>query len=759
MNRTAIGTLGAKVAGGAIPAKGVCVSRLIGYCCVAVSIGVALPDAAGAHSNPQSRTTAPQSAEVDRTTRQQPPLPPKPEDSVDPKGDAPVIPDKEFDAALPPLSSDINAPLEPMPQAPAAQPPVAAAPATPSAATPAPETAPGTLPPVAEPPAELAAPLPTLDAFNSQPVSDVADAATAKSAEIGYDTAVNGLDDLGLNDEFLGLSALKQGKGKAANAAMVRARAREDEALAVRILKSRGYYDAGAVSVIETAPGTPGRLRAVVTATPGKLYRFARVDVDAARAVVPADLITTNLPLKTGDPIEAERVEGAEANLTLRMGQNGYPFVRLGTRDILLDDQAFTGDYTLPVDPGARSSFGVIVTRGRRQIMDAKHISVLRRFETGDLYDTRLVDDLRKALVATSMFQTVGVEPVPTGQMAADGTEIVDLRVTQVGGKTRSIASTGGYSTGQGIRAEVTYTARNAFPPEGALIVGAVGGTSEQSGTVTYRKSNWGQRDRTLSLGITGGRQSYDAFNAVTGSLFGRVSYDSTPIWQKRITYSYGFELTGTNESVYDFGLGRRSRGTYFIAALPMNIGFDTSDDLLNPTRGYRFKLTLSPETSVRGPIRPYVRTLFDASGYYPVLDNLVLAGRARVGSIFGVARDDLAPSRRYYGGGGGSVRGYGYQRLGPFDPNGDPVGGRSVNEFAIEARYRFGNFGIVPFVDAGNSYASQTPRFTDMRFGAGIGGRFYTNFGPLRIDVATPLNRRPGDGRIALYISIGQAF
>src|SRR3546814_9719979 len=152
-------------------------------------------------------------------------------------------------------------------------------------------------------------------------------------------------------------------------------------------------------------------------------------------------------------------------------------------------------------------------------------------------------------------------------------------------------------------------------------------------------------------------------------------------------------------------------------------------------------------------------RTLVEASAYYPVSDSLTIAGRVRAGSILGVDRDDLAPSRRYYGGGGGSVRGYGYQRLGPFDPNGDPVGGRSINEFALEARYRFGNFGIVPFVDAGNAYESTFPKGSDLRFGAGIGARYYTNFGPLRIDVATPLNPRPGDGRVALYISIGQAF
>jgi translocation and assembly module TamA len=104
-------------------------------------------------------------------------------------------------------------------------------------------------------------------------------------------------------------------------------------------------------------------------------------------------------------------------------------------------------------------------------------------------------------------------------------------------------------------------------------------------------------------------------------------------------------------------------------------------------------------------------------------------------------------------------VRGFGYQELGPRAPDGKPIGGRSYNEFAIEARYRFGDFGIVPFVDAGQVYESTMPQFSDMRFGFGIGGRMYTNFGPLRLDVATPINRKPGESKIALYISIGQAF
>ena len=135
------------------------------------------------------------------------------------------------------------------------------------------------------------------------------------------------------------------------------------------------------------------------------------------------------------------------------------------------------------------------------------------------------------------------------------------------------------------------------------------------------------------------------------------------------------------------------------------------------------------------------------------------IAGRVRLGSIVGASRERIAPSRRFYSGGGGSVRGYGYQHIGPMDVNGDPVGGRSLAEFSIETRVRFGDFGIVPFLDGGNVYSSSMPRLTGLRYGAGLGVRYHTSFGPIRVDVGTPLNPSKGDARVAVYVSLGQAF
>jgi translocation and assembly module TamA len=284
-------------------------------------------------------------------------------------------------------------------------------------------------------------------------------------------------------------------------------------------------------------------------------------------------------------------------------------------------------------------------------------------------------------------------------------------------------------------------------------------GTQEQAASVAFARANAGRRDRNFELSLSGLHSTYDAFDAYTGRVAAVISRVSTPIWQKKLTWSAGVELLASYEGEYDFTRALRDRRIYYVAALPGQVGFDRSNDLLDPTKGFRLNLRFSPETSLGSGTQFYARAILDGSYYYSATDSLVLAARARVGTISGIKRNNLVPSRRFYGGGGGSVRGFGYQRLGPKDPNGDPIGGRSTNEAAVEARYRFGNFGVAAFVDAGQVYESSIPKFDNWRFAAGIGGRFYTNFGPVRLDVATPFNRQPGESKISVYVSIGQAF
>jgi len=660
----------------------------------------------------------------------------------------PILPDSEFEARLPGVEeapADKSAPLpsidqwidEQMPAAGAAQ----------------------QLPPPTEPQEEreLAQPLPPLDSVQV-PVQVATDnSPDEKTQAVRYSVVVDGFGKTGLEPAFRDSSALIDGDGKADTAAMVQARAHEDEALAVRLLYSEGYYDATALASLDQA--NDGALKAVISVTPGKRYRIGDIVINAGQTVPPG-LIRDSLPLRTGDYIVAAAVEGAEANVGVKLPENGYPFAKLGQRDILLDPATTTGDYTLPVETGPRGSFRGITTTGERQAFGADHMKVISRFKPGELYDSRKVDDLRRALVATGLFSSISVDPVRTNEPGPDGTEYVDLTVAQEAGKPRTLAGELGYGTGQGFRAEGSWTHRNLFPPEGALIASVIAGTQEQGASGTFRRSNAGKRDKTFQAGVTLNHQNYDAYEAYTAGLNIGWSRQSTPIFQKRWTYSYGAEVLLTNEQVVvDPATADKVRRTYFIGGLPLQLGYDRSNDLLNPTRGFRANLRAEPEGSLQGSFSPYLRATFDLTGYYPLSDSLVIAARTRVGTISGVNRDDVAPSRRIYAGGGGSVRGYGYQELGPKDANNDPIGGRSVNEFAVEGRYRFGDYGVVAFVDAGQVYESSMPQFSNIRYGAGVGGRFYTNFGPFRADIAMPINRQPGESKFALYIGIGQAF
>lgn len=621
---------------------------------------------------------------------------------------------------------------------------------------------------------EIDDPLTPIDSFDVEPFdeSQYTEADDSEqTAALRYDYRIDGLESLeesgktqvrpvsadDIRSLFEELSALEEADGKAANGAMVSARMQEDQQLLVDIMTGQGFFDASVNGMVEL-PETEGeKLTVVLQVEPGRRYDLGAIIFDADR-VVPEDLITRNFVPKTGEPIVAERVLAAEANIAVVLPQEGYPFAETGQRDILLDPETGTGDYTLPVNIGPRSSYGEIITTGTTAF-DADHIGVLSRFDKGELYDSRKVDDLRKALVATGLFSIVSVKPTASGEAAPDGTEYATINVEQVAGPPRTLAGSAGYSTGQGFRVEGSWTHRNLFPPEGALIASGVAGTQEQGASLTFRRSNAGRRDRTVELGISALHSDFEAYEAFTGKLAGRISYDSTPIWQKRLTYSYGFEILGTNEQDFNFTTGERDRRTFYVAALPGQVTFDTTDSLLDPTQGFRLSAKLSPEASLGSGTQIYGRGLLEGTAYFQVDDGIILAGRTRIGSIAGADRELIAPSRRYYAGGGGSVRGFGYQELGPKDIEDRPIGGRSLVEAAAEVRYRFGDYGIVGFVDAGQVYTSSTPGFDNLRYGVGIGGRFYTNFGPLRVDVATPINRQPGESRVSVYISIGQAF
>ena len=579
--------------------------------------------------------------------------------------------------------------------------------------------------------------------------------ATEVAAEARYAWRIDGLDGIGsalLRQRFDAVSVLARDDDHEANAAQLDRRAREDAALLVTLLRAEGYYDAAVTTRVEQGAAP---LTVVLAALPGPLYRFESVTLaGVAAAGSEADDLTRAFAVKPKDPVNADAVAAAEAALRAKAGEEGFPFAAIGEPEVVVDRARQTATLSVEVAPGGQRRFGTITANANR-VFDAAHVQEIARFAPGDLYSAAMVDDLRRALIQTGLVSTAQVTPVAGADPAT-----VDLNVRLERAPPRTVAAELGYGTGEGARVALSWTHRNLFPPEGALTLRGVLGTREQLGSVVFRRNNFHARDRVLTAQVAAAHVERDAYEADTLTLAGSLERQTNIFFQKTWTWSLGAELLASDERDVDASTGLPRRRTFFIAAAPTSLGYDGSDDLLNPTRGFRLNARVSPELSLQGVAFGYTRTQLDASAYTPVTPTVTAAGRIRLGTIFGAPRDRIAPSRRFYAGGGASVRGYGYQSIGPRDPNNDPIGGRSLAEVAVEARVKvWGNFGLVPFFDAGNIYTGATPDFSGLRYGAGVGVRYYSNFGPIRVDVGTPLNPQPGDSRIAVYVSLGQAF
>ena len=568
-------------------------------------------------------------------------------------------------------------------------------------------------------------------------------------------------------DRFKALSTIEE-LDDDDNAARLAAQARADEDLLQRMLRVYGYYDALVFRSIggiepgqEAAAGQPTVRFDIV---PGDQYRFGAIDLgDLAAAAADYAMLREAFEIQTGDPLLADKIVEERYDLDTALGESGYPFAAIREPDLLVDHARQEGDLTLPVTPGGKYRFGT-VTSNMPRFLSSKHLADIVRFEPGDIYQRSLELDLRRAILATGLVSSVTLTPVETAPPVNGEPGTVDVAVEMTPAKLRTIAGRIGYGTGEGFKVEGSWEHRNMFPPEGMLRVRGILGTAEQLAGVTFRKNNFGGRDKILTIDAYASTIDYGPYDSRTISLVGTFERVSTILFQKEISYSAGLELVATQEREAVAADSFGPRETYFVAALPLFAQLDTSDDLLDPTEGFRLGVRLSPEVSrTNGMESFYLRGQVEGSHYLQASDNVVLAGRARFASIPGAPLSAIAPSRRLYAGGGGSVRGYEYKGIGPRNSLGDPRGGRSLTELSLEARIRTGMFGgalgIVPFVDAGTVGDDATPGFDEIKIGAGIGARYHTSFGPLRVDLAVPLNPGPNDPKFGVYVGLGQSF
>lgn len=575
----------------------------------------------------------------------------------------------------------------------------------------------------------------------------------------------------GVTQRFGALAALRKFGNEEDNLAQLTRRARQDTELLQQVLRVYGYYDAevfqsttGYAAPVEGGGPAPAidlkKVGVRFDIRPGPRYTFSRISLGDIALQRDAPALTRAFALSPGDPVNSDRIVAERDHLITSLGEGGHAFAKVGEPDLSIDHADRTGDLTIPVTSGGQYVMGEVHS-SLPDYLSSRHISRIARFRPGDPYRRSRMDDLRQAILATGLVSAVTVSPREVAPAADAQPGVADVDVTLSKAPQRTIAGLIGYSSGEGVRVEASWENRNFFPPEGLVRFRGVAGTREQLLGATYRRNNFLGRDQVFTADLYAQTRRTDAYQARTLSFSATYEKQTTLIFQKAFVWSAGFELLATSELPAAPG---SIRTTYFIGALPLRGAYDGSNDLLDPKRGVRVSLRLSPEISVQNGIRSsYVRAQLDASAYQPITSRVVLAERVRLGTIPGVNVNSIAPSRRFYAGGGASVRGFTYQGVGPRDALGNPSGGRSLSEFSLEARVQTGLMGgavsLVPFVDAGTVGTTASPTVNGLKVGAGIGLRYQTSFGPIRLDLGTPLNPSKGDSRIGVYVSLGQAF
>jgi translocation and assembly module TamA len=546
------------------------------------------------------------------------------------------------------------------------------------------------------------------------------------------------------------------------------ARARSDLPRFVEALRSEGHYG-GTVAV--TLGGLPldapelearlaesaGPVAVRVVLDPGPQYRIGRIATAAEppEAQPALDAAAPALGVAPGDPARAAPVLDAASAVVVRLRRAGHPLAAVSDQDVVVDHDTRTMDIAWRFAPGPVARFAPprVENTGQTDAGLAQRVAA-RRLGDG-VYTPEAVERARRALLGLGPFGTVRVEEARA--LDEEGRLPVTFTVTE---RPRRLVGFGlGYETNFGPTARAYWEHRNLFGgAERLRIEGEVSrigerGISEASfnAFATYRLPEVFRRD--IQLALRGGalRERLDAYDrdaVLLSAIFERPATERL-VLQGGPGYEAG--RVGRNGSFLDFQY----------VSLLLGLRYDGTDNLLNPTRGYRFNATATPYLSA-GEGASFTRLLATASAYFRLASDAgtVLALRASLGSAVGASRDEIPLDKRFYAGGGGSVRGFAFQGIGPRDATNRPLGGTSLVEGSVELRQRItGNWGAVAFVDAGSVGAGAAPSFSDIRVGAGVGVRYLTAIGPVRLDVAVPLNRQRGDPGFGLYVGIGQAF
>ncbi|MFC5387531.1 autotransporter assembly complex family protein [Aquamicrobium segne] len=580
-----------------------------------------------------------------------------------------------------------------------------------------------------------------------------------------YTVTINVPDDFDeLKKRLEAASSLKSGEERPVSGSLgLMSRARGDRESLIAALYADARYE-GVVEVLidgrsidELPPDTEFTdaqpIPVVVEVMPGPKFTLGNIRLEGDTA----GLASADFGLISGGEAGSGAILKAEALIVRALKEEGRPLAEITDREIVADHNSTTLDVSLTVKAGPVAGYGETTVAGTER-MDPEFTRYMAGLKRGARYSPEEMDAARERLLGLEVFNSVTLREAE----ALDANGDIPIGINVAERKTRYLGIGGTVSNTDGLGIEGYWGHRNLFGrAEKLRVEGSISGI----GSNDISKLNYNAGIMFEKPGVVGPASKF--FSSLKAVYEHPDAYDRFSVkGSAGLSYQIGKYTTVSGEFSLDYSkitdpLNNDTKN-YLIASTPLQYVYDRRDNLLNPTKGYRLLAFVEPSYDTLNA-KAFVKIKGEGSAYYAPMDSnrFVLAGRVAAGSILGASLADIPADRRFYAGGGGSVRGYSYQGIGPKDPlDNKPTGGLSWFETSAELRIALTDtIGVVPFVDAATVSNKQFPEFSDIKVGAGIGLRYLTPFGPLRIDAAVPLNRERGDPRYGIYAGIGQAF
>src|SRR5215469_51335 len=516
-------------------------------------------------------------------------------------------------------------------------------------------------------------------------------------ADLNYRAEITGAEDSDLAGLLNKVSELKSLEDKPpASEEALRRRADRDLGRLADAAHSLGYWDAEFSYSVDTE-AEPAKV--TVTVEPGPLYLVASVTIrgpDGQPFAIPNE---PKLPLKPGDPARTAPVVATETVLVTALGDSGHPFAKIADRRVELDKSGHTMEVTYTLDSGPPERFGPVTISGLERLNPA-YVQGRVRWEQGVIYDAAKVDETRQALIASGLFSTVRITPAPDPDNPGEVRMTIDVTERL----HRSIGAGVAYNTSQGVGARAFWENRNLFGNAEYVRLTVEGGQQIAGLRTNFRRPDFLAVDQDFLAAA-------EVVNDTPVAYHSRRAIASVGLERRFAPFlTGGIALQATKANVVQLAnvnsiTAAQRTQHYTLVSVPAYLKLDETDNLLNPTKGYRAQLGVTPAHTVSSPNLTFVTNLVSGSTYWALgaEDRAVLAGRAALGSLDGAPLFELPADQRIYVGGGGSIRPYGYQLAGPLDPTNKPIGGKSSLVLNLEARVKVtDNIGVVPFADAG---------------------------------------------------------